>query len=143
MNLIKNIFKSIAILFGIAVLVVLFGFAIMMIFNVQIFGYQWLNVEIGDKIQNTGITNADKIYIETNGVAVEVRHSTDVTEIEYNFAGKLQGVFKTDSIAKEERPIYFTANTTDGVYEIQRKSQVVCLFITIANVQYGYLAPWH
>lgn len=118
MSLIKNIFKSIAILFGIVVLAVLFCFAIMMIGKVEMFGFKYLNFENTDQVFYTDVSNANKISITTNGVAVEVIDSSDVTKIEYKFVGKAQGIVKTDSIKNQDAPLNFTYGFNNGVYEI-------------------------
>ncbi|MGN1222140.1 MAG: hypothetical protein ACI4TT_02800 [Christensenellales bacterium] len=119
MNLIKNILKSIAILFGIVILVALFGIAIMMVFNVEIFGYKYVKVDNGEQILRTDVNNANKISIQTNGVAVEIVNTTDASNIEFKFKSDMHGLFKTDSISDFDNPVSYTAGfNADNVYEI-------------------------
>ena len=119
MSLIKNILKSIAILFGIAILVALFGIAIMMVFNVEIFGYKYVKVDSGEKNLITEVNNADKISIQTNGVEVEIVNTNDASNIEFKFKSDMHGLFKTDSISDFNNPVSYTAGfDADNVYEI-------------------------
>lgn len=128
MNLIRNIFKSIAILFGIAVLVIFCGFAIMMFANVEIFGYRWFNTELTFDAENEQAASCKSMYIETNGVAVEVRNSADVANVEITLRGRAQGVLKSAidgsvenaaELKAKESPVTFTEQIVDGVYQIK------------------------
>lgn len=128
MVLIKNIFKSIAILFGIVLLVFFFCVGIMMIGGVEMFGYKWVGLEVGPQPIMTDVSDANKIYIQTKSVAVEIKSSTTETNIGFRFHSVVQGVVKTDSVATEKAPIFFTYGYNDGVYEIITKEPNGLLF---------------
>lgn len=125
MSLIKNIFKSILILVGIALLVVMCCFAIMMFGNVTIFGYKYVSYEYG-AVVDSSLSGFSNLSINTKGVAVEIISSSDVSNIQYSFRARVQGVLKADTLIAQKTikneqvfvPVAFGEKLNDNVCEI-------------------------
>lgn len=118
MQLIKKIFNSILILAGIALMVVFFGFAIMMLFHVSIFGFTYASVtDTYGTNYELNSASLNTIDIEAEGLSIDIHYSTDVN---YNKVSVLmyedfQGIVKDSvkNITFVEEP-----SIVDGVLKI-------------------------
>lgn len=117
MKLIKKIIGSIFILLGICVMVVLCGFAVMMIGKVSIFGYTFVNIEkISEKTDLVAGSPVNEITIVTDGVQINIdyRH---VQQISYQLNAKMQGIVKDNvkeiTVDAQENGSTFTLKTTE------------------------------
>ena len=97
MKLVKNMLKTLLITIGIAIMVVLVGFAIMMFFHVSLFGYTFVNHEdVTEKVfAESEVNTLNKIEIDTDKANIIVAYT------ETNSMGMIvkkfqdfQGVFK-------------------------------------------------
>lgn len=112
MQLIKKIFYTILILFGICVMVVLFMFAIMMVFHTSIFGYTYANVTKVDGETYAAIerNDIDSIEIETNAANIVIDYTGDAGANNFSIMMKedFQGIIKDNvkrySYEKEPTP---------------------------------------
>lgn len=94
MDLVRKIFNSIVILIGIAILVVLSAVAVMMLFDVSIFGYTYLKFEKIVESNHYVITqDIEEVNIETNNVGVKIVY-TSLPEVQVILNASLQGVVK-------------------------------------------------
>lgn len=134
MKLIRNIFKSIFILIGIALLAVFACFAVMMIGKVSIFGYTFVNYDPEPIVQMQNDTNITEVVLNTNNVAVEII-KTDDSNIQYKLNPKIQGVFKLDTIKNAEQPIAFEEQVADGVLTINTLSPYGLYFMNTSKLQ--------
>jgi hypothetical protein len=101
MTLIKKIFNMILILIGIAFLVALAGFAIMMIGHVSLFGYTYISLNHKIEAQTFNPIELKEINVETPNIDVRILNSSDATLTygAYSIRVDMQGIVK-DSIKK-------------------------------------------
>ena len=98
MQLIKKLFYSILILAGIGIMVVLFMFAIMMIFHVSIFGYTYSSVN-NLSLDPIAFSNGDvsSIELETGSANVDFYYTESGSEKVYiQITEDFQGIVKDD-----------------------------------------------
>lgn len=126
MQLIKKLFYAILILFGIGVMVVLFMFAIMMVFHVSIFGYTYANVnKVDGKTYDFDRNAIDSIEIETNATNVEFFYTEDSGDntISIMLREDFQGIIK-DNVTRysytkepivEDKVLNITTTEPDGL----------------------------
>ena len=118
MQLIKKIFNSFLILAGIVIMVVLFGFALMMLFHISIFGYTYASAAgaYGENFEFIA-ASINSIDIETQGVSLEIHYSSDVNynKVSVIMYEDFQGIVKDDvkSISFAENP-----NVQSGVLKV-------------------------
>lgn len=117
MKLIKKIIGSIFILLGICVMVVLCGFAVMMIGKVSIFGYTFVNIEKNSEaISLAKESPVNEITIVTEGTQINIDYRK-VSQISYQLNAKMQGIFKDDvkeiTVDAQENGSTFTLKTTE------------------------------
>lgn len=117
MKLIKKIIGSIFILLGICVMVVLCGFAVMMIGKVSIFGYTFVNIEKNSEaISLAKESPVNEITIVTDGTQINIDYRK-VSQISYQLNAKMQGIFKDDvkeiTVDAQENGSTFTLKTTE------------------------------
>ena len=117
MKLIKKIIGSIFILLGICVMVVLCGFAVMMIGKVSIFGYTFVNIEKNSEaISLAKESPVNEITIVTDGTQINIDYRK-VSQISYQLNAKMQGIVKDDvkeiTVDAQENGSTFTLKTTE------------------------------
>ena len=102
MQLIKKIFNTLLVAIGIALMVVLFGFAIMMIFHTSIFGYTFVKQSDSKAllVSNIDISNLKKIDVSTSNIDVIVQYASDsagsVTTGAVTTVVDMQGIMKSN-----------------------------------------------
>ena len=97
MKLVKNMLKTLLITIGIAIMIVLVGFAIMMFFHVSLFGYTFVNHEdVTEKVfAESEVNTLNKIEIDTDKANIIVAYTeTDSTGMIVKKFQDFQGVFK-------------------------------------------------
>ena len=130
MKLIKNMFKTLLILIGILAMVALFGFAIMMIFHVSLFGYTYVKYDNDAQIefakeQVDTLTTIDLTTTRANVVIAYTSQSTAKSMLVSNLQN-FQGIFKdtvkrvgyTDPNSEEKKPGY-KLKIENGVLKIE------------------------
>ena len=99
--LLKKLFQTILILFGVGILVCLLGFAIMMIGHVSLFGYSYISLSYQTSTTNNdfSVEGLTKLDIETSNIDVRiVKPSTNPSGNTgyYAFVVEMQGIVKSD-----------------------------------------------
>ena len=118
MPLIKKLFNTILILVGIALMVVAFGFGLMFIFKISIFGYTYSSMT-NAKSQNYlfDTQNLQEVEIETTNTRIKIYNNNDTQpEGSIVFVQDFQGIVKEDV-----KKISFAENPTideNGVMKI-------------------------
>ena len=130
MKLMKNMLKTFLILIGILVMVALFGFAIMMIFHVSLFGYTYVkyeNITSYDGFTSAEVASLTEIDLTTTKANVVVAHSSvSTSKVIVSNLQNFQGIFK-DKVQKvgytdpnsEEKQAGYTLKIEDGVLKIE------------------------
>ena len=131
MQLIKKIFNTLLVAIGIALMVVLFGFAIMMIFHTSIFGYTFVKQSDSKAllVSNIDISNLKKIDVSTSNIDVIVQYASDsagsVTTGAVTTVVDMQGIMKSNKAkysyvnpADEGDVNYKPVVDSDGVLKI-------------------------
>ena len=79
MVLAKNIFKTILILLGIALMAVIFCFALMLLFHISIFNYTYMKLSDSETLSvvDIDVTNLKSVDISTSNIDVIIAHSND------------------------------------------------------------------
>ena len=96
MQLIKKIFGAMLIFVGILLMVALFGFAIMMIFHVSIFGYTYASSnDMGNTYRFAG-TIVNSIEIDTNNADIVLMSASDSDQVSVKLMQDFQGIVKSD-----------------------------------------------
>lgn len=94
MQLVKKIFSAMLILIGILLMLTLFGFAIMMIFHVSIFGYTYASIDIvGDRYAYLG-TSVNSIEIDTTTADITLIPASDSDQVSVRLSQNFQGIIK-------------------------------------------------
>lgn len=156
MTLIKKIFNTILILIGIAIMIILFGFAVMMIGHVSIFGYTYVSLNHKTETETFNVSELKAIYVDTTNIDVKLLHSNDSTLTYGAFSVRvdMQGIVKDDvkevSVTKNDdlsitlslkttapEGLLFKNNTVLEIVLPQDKSVDEIKIVTNKNIDFG------